>query len=143
MASPASLVISSVRSATPTAGANSGQPNAVGSPAAGISGPIVQRLTRYFNTAAFAQPASFTYGTVSPYAGTTRSPGMNKVDATLSKDFHIVERLKLQLRLSMFNVANHPVFSAPGTTLGNANFRTISSQANINRQLEFAAKIVF
>jgi hypothetical protein len=129
--------------ATATAGANSGRPNAVGNPASGVSGPIVQRLTKYFNTAAFAQPASFTYGSVSPYVGTARSPGMNEVDATLSKDFHIVERLKLQLRLSMFNVANHPVFSGPGTTLGNANFGTISSQANINRQLEFASKIVF
>ena len=43
----------------------------------------------------------------------------------------------------MFNVLNHPVFSGPGTSLGNANFGIISSQANLNRQMEFAAKVVF
>ncbi|MDQ6663386.1 MAG: TonB-dependent receptor [Acidobacteriota bacterium] len=126
-----------------TAGANSGRPNAAGDPAAGIGGPIVGRLRRYFNTSAFAQPADFTYGNVSPFIGAVRSPGMNNIDATLSKDFRFIERARLQFRASMFNVANHPVFSAPNTTFGNANFGTISSQANISRQWEFAAKILF
>lgn len=126
-----------------TAGANSSRPNAVGNPAQGVSGPIVNRLKNYFNTAAFAQPADFSYGTISPYIGTVRSPGMNNVDATLSKDFQMVERAKLEFRASMFNAFNHPVFSGPGTTLGNGNFGVISSQANLNRQFEFAAKILF
>jgi len=126
-----------------TAGANSGRPNAAGDPAAGISGPIVGRLRRYFNTSAFAQPADFTYGNLSPYIGTVRSHGMNNIDATLSKDFRFTERARLQFRASMFNVPNHPVFSAPNTTFGNANFGTISSQANLSRQWEFAGKILF
>jgi hypothetical protein len=126
-----------------TAGANSARPNATGNPAQGISGPIVNRLRNYFNTGSFTQPADFTYGDVSPYIGTVRSPGMNNVDLTLSKDFQIVEKVKLEFRASMFNALNHPVFSGPGTTLGNANFGVISSQANLNRQFEFAAKILF
>ena len=126
-----------------TAGAGSGRPNAVGNPAQGISGPIVDRLNHYFNTSAFAQPADFTYGNISPYIGTVRSPGMNNIDATLSKDFRVTEKLKVEFRASMFNVPNHPVFSGPGTTLGNGNFGVISSQANLNRQWEFAAKILF
>jgi hypothetical protein len=126
-----------------TAGANSGRPNAVGNPAQGISGPIVDRLNHYFNINAFAQPADFTYGNMSPYIGTVRSPGMNNIDATLSKDFHVTEKFKIEFRASMFNVPNHPVFSGPGTTLGNANFGVVSSQANLNRQWEFAAKILF
>jgi len=68
---------------------------------------------------------------------------MNNVDATLSKDFRITERAKVEFRASMFNVLNHPVFGGPGTTLGNANFGVISSQANLNRQWEFAAKILY
>jgi len=68
---------------------------------------------------------------------------MNNVDATLSKDFRIAEKVKVEFRASMFNVLNHPVFSGPGTTLGNANFGVISSQANLNRQWEFAAKILY
>jgi TonB dependent receptor len=126
-----------------TAGANSSRPNAAGNPAEGVSGPIVDRLRRYFNISAFAQPPDFTYGNVSPYIGTVRSPGMNNVDATLSKSFRVIERVKVELRVSMFNVLNHPVFSGPGTSLGNANFGIISSQANLNRQFEFAAKVLF
>ena len=68
---------------------------------------------------------------------------MNNVDGTLSKDFPVTESAKVQFRFSMFNVLNHPVFSAPNTTLGNASFGQISSQANVNRQLEFAAKVLF
>ena len=126
-----------------TAGANSCRPNAAGDPSQGISGPIVDRLRNYFNTSAFTQPADFTYGNLSPYIGTVRSPGMNNTDATLSKDFRIVERIRLQFRVSMFNTMNHPVFGGPGTTLGNGNFGQISSQANVSRQLEFAGKILF
>ena len=124
-----------------TAGAGSGRPNAIGDPSQGIGGPIVSRLNHYFNTAAFAQPADFTYGSVSPYIGSVRSPGMNNIDATLSKTFSLTERLKAEFRASMFNVPNHPVFSGPGTSFGTANFGVISSQANISRQMEFSLKI--
>ena len=65
---------------------------------------------------------------------------MDNVDATLSKNFRITEKLKVDFRASMFNVMNHPVFSGPGTSLGNANFGIISSQANLNRQLDSRRK---
>lgn len=126
-----------------TAGAGSGRPNVVGDPSQGVSGPIVSRLRNYFNTTAFAQPADFTYGNASPFIGTVRSPGMNNANATLSKDFRIIENVRLQFRAEMFNVTNHPVFGAPNTSLGNANFGIVSSQANLNRQMEFIAKILF
>lgn len=80
---------------------------------------------------------------MSPYIGTVRSPGMNNANLTLSKDFRIVEKARLQFRAEMFNVLNHPVFSGPNTSFGNANFGIISSQANLNRQMEFVAKILF
>jgi len=129
--------------ATATAGANSGRPNAIGNPAQGVSGAIVNRLRNYFNTAAFAQPASFTYGDTSPYIGTVRQPGLDNVDVTLSKNFRITERSRAEFRASTYNTLNHPVFNGPNTTFGNANFGTISSQANDSRQLEFALKVLF
>ena len=124
-------------------GSGSGRPNAIGDPSAGVSGPIVNRLRNYFNTSAFARPADFTYGNVSPFVGTVRSPGMNNANATMSKDFRLKERVRLQLRAEMFNVINHPVFSGPNTSFGNANFGIVSSQANLNRQMEFVAKLLF
>ena len=68
---------------------------------------------------------------------------MNNVNSTLSKDFRFAETARAQLRFSVFNLLNHPVFSAPNTTFGNANFGIVSSQANYSRQLEIAAKILF
>jgi hypothetical protein len=126
-----------------TAGAGSGRPNAIGNPAEGIGGAIVNRLTRYFNTGAFAQPTDYTYGNLAANIGTVRSPGMNNVDSTLAKDFRFTETAKLQFRFSVFNLLNHPVFSGPNTTFGNANFGVVSSQANYCRQLEIGAKILF
>ena len=97
----------------------------------------------YFNTGAFTRPDNFTLGSAAARVHTVRSPGMNNVNLTLSKTFAIVEKLKLEFRASWFNALNHPVFSGPNTTVGNANFGRISSQANISRQTEFAMRVIF
>ncbi|MCC6859437.1 MAG: carboxypeptidase regulatory-like domain-containing protein [Bryobacterales bacterium] len=125
------------------AGTGSGRPNANGDPSAGISGPIVKRLNRYFNTDAFAQPADYTWGNLSPRIGTVRSPGMNNMNVTLSKDFRITERASAEFRASSFNFLNHPVFSGPNTTFGNADFGRVSNQVNQGRQTELALRIIF
>ena len=125
------------------AGTGSGRPNAAGDPSAGASGPIVQRLARYFNTDAFSQPADFTWGNLSPRIGTVRSPGMNNVNLTLSKVFSVTEKVKVDFRASSFNLLNHPVFSGPNTTFGDASFGRVFNQANLSRQMEFALKVIF
>lgn len=122
---------------------NSIRPNLVGDPSNGASGPIVQRLSRYFNTAAFARPANFTMGNLAPRTGLVRAPGNNSVNVTLSKSFQIWERLRTEFRATAYNLPNHPVFGAPNTTVGNASFGTISSQANASRQVEFTLRVVF
>jgi len=68
---------------------------------------------------------------------------MNNIDLTLSKSFRITERARMEFRASSYNFLNHPVFSAPDTTLGNATFGRISGQANMSRQTEFALKLLF
>ncbi|MCC6859370.1 MAG: TonB-dependent receptor [Bryobacterales bacterium] len=126
-----------------TAGAGGTRPNAAGDPMEGISGSIVSRLDRYFNTSAFSQPADFTFGNLSPRVAGVRGPGMNNINLTLSKWFQIVERLRMEFRASSYNLMNHPIFSSPSTTLGVANFGRISGQANFGRQTEFLARFVF
>ena len=54
-----------------------------------------------------------------------------------------IDNAKLQFRASAFNIANHPVFAGPNTTVGNASFGRIAAQNNLSRQIEFAMKIVF
>ncbi len=125
------------------AGTGSGRPTAIGDPSAGVSGPIVDRLDHYFNTSAFAQTPDFTWSSLSPRIGSVRQPGMNNVNVTLSKEFRVTERARVEFRASSFNFLNHPVFNPPATTFGNADFGKVSGQANLNRQMEFMAKIVF
>ena len=125
-------------------GAGGQRPNAISDPKAGISGGITERLSSYFNTAAFSQPADFTFGNVGPRVGWLRSPGMNNVNLTLTKQFVITERLKVNLRASSFNLLNHPVFSGPNTTFGAlGQFGRITSQANLSRQTEVVLRIIF
>jgi hypothetical protein len=68
---------------------------------------------------------------------------MNNVNLTVAKDFRLYETFVLEFRASMFNLFNHPVFSSPNTTVGNANFGRIAAQANISRQTEFGLRLTF
>ena len=129
--------------ARPAVGTGSNRPNAAGDPSAGVKGSIGDRLSQYFNTAAFSQPADFTFGNLGPRIGTVRSPGMNNVNVTLSKQFRITDRASFDLRASSYNFLNHPVFSAPNTIYGDASFGRVFNQVNLSRQMEFAAKIIF
>ena len=117
--------------------------NVNGDPTEGVSGPHNQRLDRYFNTAVFSRPADFTLGNLAARVHTVRSPGMDNVNLTMTKDFAIVERVKVQFRASAYNALNHPVFNGPNTTVGNASFGRISSQANLSRQIEFGLRLAF
>ncbi len=126
-----------------TLGAGGSRPNAAGDPTSGISGSIGSRLTRYFNTSAFAQPPDFTFGNVSPRVHSVRAPGMNNVNLTLAKSFALTEKVRLDFRAAAYNFLNHPVFSAPNTQFGNAAFGTIAGQANFSRQTEFWMRIAF
>jgi hypothetical protein len=119
------------------------RPNVVGDPADGASGSHSQRLQRYFNTSALVRPADFTLGNLASRLHTVRSPGMNNVNLTLAKDFKFLERFTMEFRASMFNLFNHPVFGGPNTTVGNASFGVISSQANLSRQTEFGLRLTF
>lgn len=118
-------------------------PNVVGDPTEGISGSHQQRLSRYFNTAAFAQPAPFTFGNAASRIGSVRTPGMNNINLTLTKDFNVNERVKFRLRASSFNLFNTPVFSGPNTQFGTGNFGVVFGQANMSRQTELALRLVF
>ena len=72
-----------------------------------------------------------------------RNPGMNNWDLSLTKQFSITERFRVNLRASSFNLMNHPVFSGPNTQYGTGNFGKIFSQANLARQSEVSLKIVY
>lgn len=108
-----------------------------------LTGSVESRLTRYFNTADFSQPAPFTLGDVSRTLSNIRAPGVHNFDLSLFKDFPITERLTLQFRAESFNAFNKPQFGGPNGAVNSSAFGVISSQVNSPRQTQFALKLLW
>ena len=77
-----------------------------------------------------------------------RSDGLKNFDLGLSRSFRFTEQVSLQFRSEVFNLVNHPNFALPNQSAASGSFGTISraafqSQTGAQRQIQFAAKIVF
>ncbi|MBI4905452.1 MAG: carboxypeptidase regulatory-like domain-containing protein [Acidobacteria bacterium] len=112
-------------------------------PAEQFSGPIQDRLTKYFDTGAFSIPVTFTYGNASPTNPHVRGPGINNFDLSLFKSFKVREKLSAQFRFESFNTFNRVQFAKPGLQLGSTAFGVITVQQNQPRKLQLALKLIF
>lgn len=115
-------------------------PNLVGNPNARPAG--VSRLDEWFNTAAFAQPAPFTFGSSPRFLPNTRADGINNFDIGFGKSFQIRERGKLELRGEFFNAFNRTYFIAPNEIFGSPTFGEVTS-AGQPRNIQLALKLSF
>ncbi|MDP2996768.1 MAG: TonB-dependent receptor [Bryobacterales bacterium] len=97
-------------------------------------------LARWFNTDAFVRQASFTFGNAS--RNPAQAPGLRNLDLAIYKVFALGERRSLQLRGEFFNASNTPFFSAPGNSLGLAQFGLINGAADA-RIIQFGLKFNF
>jgi hypothetical protein len=99
---------------------------------------------KWFNTSCFAMPAAFTYGNAG--RDIVIGPGLDDFDATLQKEFPIRENVRLQFRLDVFNLFNHPNFNPPvgaGRTFSTAaSFGSIVS-AQDPREMQFSLRLTF
>ena len=123
-------------------GTNS-DPNSIRRTAGGVFG---------FDPSAFAlQPAGI-FGNLG--RNTLTAPGIRTVDIGVSKNTRLTERSALNLRLDVFNVANHTNFSFPnaalytgvdanGNGIPNPTAGLITSTATTSRQLQLSAKFTF
>jgi len=81
------------------------------------------------------------------YSG-IRNPSSIQFDASMAKNFALVEGAKLQVRVDAFNVLNHPVWSTgANNNLNDANFGVIqkgtNNPSNNPRYCQLSAKIVW
>jgi len=77
-----------------------------------------------------------------------RSDGLKNFDLGLSRSFRLTEQLSLQFRSEFFNLANHPNFFLPNESAASSSFGAVSraafqSQTGAQRQIQFAAKVLF
>ncbi|HEX6046941.1 MAG TPA: TonB-dependent receptor [Pyrinomonadaceae bacterium] len=115
-------------------GAND-RPNVAGNPEISNRTP-----ERWFNTAAFAFPAPGTFGNAG--RNILDGPGFQNVNASLTKNTALTERVNLQFRAEVFNLFNHPNFNLPDNFLGSPTFGRISS-ARDPRHIQFGLKLLF
>jgi len=102
-------------------------------------------LEKWFNTAAFLLPPSFTYGNVSRTLPDVMSDGVFNIDLSVFKVFPIRERFKLQFRAEVFNLTNTPTFEVPGQALNSATFGMVTATAFSPkpREVQLALKLAF
>ncbi|MBK8316462.1 MAG: TonB-dependent receptor [Acidobacteria bacterium] len=93
------------------------RPNLIGDPKI-EGGTTEQRSDQWFNTAAFAQPASFATGSTPRTLPNVRGPAHFSVNFGIHKNFAFGEKRRLQFRAEAFNLFNRANFDNPGTTFG-------------------------
>ena len=96
---------------------------------------------RWFNTAAFAVPPSFAFGSMGRYA--LRSDWVRNFDLSVFREFPIREGKKLEFRVESFNTFNTPVFGIPTTSMNSPNFGRVLGTANSPRELQMSLRLTY
>jgi hypothetical protein len=105
--------------------------------------PADQRTqNRWFDTSVFYLPASYTFGNTGRYSPDLRGPNTNSWNASFFKNTNIREHYRLQFRAEFFDLLNHPVWAAPGTTINTSTFG-VTAQKNGNRTGQLGLKLLF
>src|SRR3954447_8211967 len=118
------------------------RPNVV-SPNVTVDGSAQSRIGGWFNRAAFAQPAAFTFGSESRTDPVLRGPGIANWDFSVVKRTALTERVNLDFRTEFINLFNRVQFADPNTSLGNPNFGNVTSQLNLPRLVQFGLRLNF
>ena len=96
--------------------------------------------SKWFDTSAFVRPAAGTYGNSGQ--NIVYGPGVNNLDLTLTKITRFGENRRVEFRTELFNALNHGQFLRPNTTVGTAQFGSITA-ARDARQIQFGIKLVY
>jgi hypothetical protein len=83
----------------------------------------------YVNPAAFSVPAPGTFGNSA--RNSLAGPAIAQLDITLSKQFAITERVRVELRGECYNITNHANFANPGNVRLNVGLPTAPGASGI------------
>jgi hypothetical protein len=114
-----------------------------------LSGRTQDRLSQYFNTAAFTSSPVIGDGTGWGNSGRDilRGPGQLNFDAGIGREIKVgglSEEGKLLFRTEFFNIFNHAQFANPGTNRGaSTTYGIVSSTVVAPRIVQFALKYLF
>jgi hypothetical protein len=109
-----------------------------------VGNPRLSKQTpgEWFNTAAYAVPAGFTYGDSG--RNSLRQAASWNLDSSVFRLFPLGESRTFEIRGEAFNVMNNVVFGTPASDLNTGSaFGTISSTYNTARQLQLVGRFSF
>jgi hypothetical protein len=95
---------------------------------------------RWFDTAAFALPAPFTFG--SAPRNSVIGPGFANVDFSMAKTWMLPEPAQLEVRWEIFNLTNRANFDLPNRIFGTPNFGRVFS-AKPPREMQLGLRLSF
>ena len=104
-----------------------------------LSGFTQSRL-KWFNTSAFALPATGTFGTSG--RNILSGPWQDSVSVSLFKIVQVKENIRLQIRGEFFNVLNRVNFGLPGSTVATPTYGVITSAGDA-RVIQVALRLAF
>lgn len=132
------LVIGGVTASNGVSSGLGAHANLVGDPTV----PASERtLNRWFNTAAFSQPAPFTFGTGARTYPDVRGSKIRRLDLLLSR-LQKRGRSTVELRVEAQNALNSPQFGEPVSSLTDANFGRIITGGG-ERRLQLGVRFGF
>jgi hypothetical protein len=142
---PLGIISPSDTSGTGVMKQNVDRANCITKPAFNSGGTVDQ----WFDTSAYAVPATYTYGTCSGSPG-VRAPGVNNFDFSVFKSITAgaEERYRIQFRAEFFNLFNKAEFapssaSSAFETVTNPGFGALTSLLHDPREIQFALKFLF
>jgi hypothetical protein len=145
---PVNVTIDRSSSAVPDGNTTDQRPNLV--PGVSLTPPGGATATEWINPAAFAVPASGTFGNAP--RDLARGPGTWQIDLGLGKHVAVSEHTQFEFRAEFFNILNHPQYGLPQSdfSAGPGVFGSITSTANAGpvgsgtpREVQFAVRISF
>jgi hypothetical protein len=106
-----------------------------------IFGSGTRTADEWFNPAAFATPAAFTFGNTGRNA--VYGPGLQTLDFAVAREFSIAERAKFQFRGEFFNALNHTNLGTPDRFVNTPQFGTITEATTPGREIQLSARLSF
>ena len=132
-------------------GENKDRVDVIGDPYSNVPVLTNTLAVQYFNPKAFAKPVAGSFGSLGRDA--LYGPGFGSVDFSMFKNVPLTERIKLQMRLEIFNVLNRTNWANPTTTFTSSSFGQLTQTKNAAsapglgfgepRNVQLAMKIVF
>ena len=97
--------------------------------------------TTWFNTAAFAAPARYTFGNLG--RNVFHGPSFMNTDFGIYKNFLFTEQARLQFRSEYFNLFNNTNFGNPNGSFNSPNFGRILGMQSNQRIIQFGLKLLY